>query len=39
MKLVLIGEGEKMNGDNSLEWSYDYECDALFIYWVDEYQY
>ena len=28
-----------MNGDNSLEWSYDHECDALFIHRVDEYQY
>ena len=39
MKLVLIGGREKMNGDNSLDWSYDPECDALFIHRIDEYEY
>ena len=28
-----------MSGDNSLSWSYDYECDALFIHRIDEYEY
>ena len=28
-----------MNGDNSLDWSYDPECDALFIHRVDDYEY
>ncbi len=39
MKLVLIGGKEKMNGDSSLDWSYDTECDALFIHRVDDYEY
>ena len=28
-----------MNGDNSLKWSYDYECDALFIHRIEDYDY
>ena len=28
-----------MNGDNSLDWSYDSECDALFIHCINEYEY
>ena len=28
-----------MSGDNSLSWSYDHECDALFIHRIDEYEY
>ena len=28
-----------MSGDDSLSWSYDYECDALFIHRTDEYEY
>ncbi|MBQ6099585.1 MAG: DUF2283 domain-containing protein [Methanobrevibacter sp.] len=39
MKLALTGGKEKMNGDNSLKWSYDYECDALFIHRIEDYDY
>lgn len=28
-----------MNGDNSLGWSYDNECDALFIHLIEKYEY
>lgn len=36
MKLALIGGKEKMSGDNFLDWSYNQECDALFIHRVEE---
>ena len=39
MRLALIGGKVKMSGDNSLSWSYDHECDALFIHRIDEYEY
>lgn len=28
-----------MNGDNYLEWTYDHECDALFIHRIEKYEY
>ena len=39
MKEIFPGGLAIMKEINSLKWSYDHECDALFIHRIDEYEY
>ena len=39
MKLKIVGRLEKMNTDKPLNKNYDYECDALMLYYAEDYEY